>query len=764
MKNGNTNQATSREINPKINETLECLSIDLEKAQVDNIYNGIIKEYLNPVCDYGMLLFHDRPLTDIVEYSGDNLLCTWFADTSGLTPGQKVLNRKLLNIITVLSFQFDTVELKKFLAKNENNQDLKTVLDLERGESGLTILHALASMDWTNFNYGDALGLLIEAGADPNKKNDKGKTPLHYATGHNSVDSLLKAGANPNAQDIEGKTPLHYIAGFNCHVGVVDLLLKKGADPAIRDKQGKTPLHCAIHSSEIDPLLKAGANPNAQDIEGKTPLHYIVVDDCDGRSTDFLLKKDADPAIRDKQGKTPLDIAIDNHQYHIRKYFLTNNQRKLSKELYSIVDRYNGDNLDNVIKDLKEFLDKQDKQDLKVVLNIQDNLGRSEILKHVKHTCRNNDRLRNLFLEAGATDFRDHKEFSLKYKPKSSTLWGKLISSQRVKQDEFLGKVSRAQNMDQLEKVVTQAIKSGIRFNFSKQFFQNENTFQVCNFTDLVIEKIGNLEKNPKVASSIICKLVSRGAILHRGLGMAVIDELESEFEGHKINMTRAYMDHVNRTSKFMKIAKSAATGELKDAKLDNSTLYVEYSGDSIINVAKITDGARDLGLTNGEIRCERKVIKFDKNEIEVIEERGVRNYTDLADGSDVVLIFYTTQGELKVRLYPDKKDKNLIMVEVKVGYQEKWERLKNCKEEIGENCQLGGLSVNEAIGKGSFVRSGKLMRSEVISPSKKISEEVKVAVEGLKPGDMNPSSSLSCPIQVSIQQIRSPGGEPKIV
>jgi hypothetical protein len=68
---------------------------------------------------------------------------------------------------------------------------------------------------------------------------------------------------------------------------------------------------------------------------------------------------------------------------------------------------------------------------------------------------------------------------------------------------------------------------------------------------------------------------------------MGVINELESEFEDHKINTKEAYADYSSCVLKFTEIAKSAAAGEVKDAKLDNSTLYLEYSENSTIDIER---------------------------------------------------------------------------------------------------------------------------------------------------------------------------------
>jgi hypothetical protein len=156
--------------------------------------------------------------------------------------------------------------------------------------------------------------------------------------------------------------------------------------------------------------------------------------------------------------------------------------------------------------------------------------------------------------------------------------------------------------------------------------------------------------------------LVSRGAVFSNEVD---IDALASEFKDRKTNMLKAYADYINNAHKFIKVAKSATNSKLNDVRIDNPTFYLEYSEVSKIDVAKTTDGAKSIGLTQGSIEYGRNIVKISESEVEFITQKGTRNYTDPADNSDAVLTFYTSEGELGVRLYPDMQNKSRIRVEV---------------------------------------------------------------------------------------------------
>ena len=68
---------------------------------------------------------------------------------------------------------------------------------------------------------------LLAAGADVDRANNNGTTPLHCASrnGHDAVvAALLTAGADANAEITDGRTPLHW-ASLKGHGAVVARLL-----------------------------------------------------------------------------------------------------------------------------------------------------------------------------------------------------------------------------------------------------------------------------------------------------------------------------------------------------------------------------------------------------------------------------------------------------------------------------------------------------------------------------------------------------------
>jgi len=126
----------------------------------------------------------------------------------------------------------------------------------------------------------------LDAGVDPNLKNSKGATPLHYAAseGHNDiVELLIERGANVNATDRgKGGTPLDY-AYWGDQEEVIETLNEHNAQRE-HEKGGKgigqsSLIHDAALDGDIDEVqrqLDAGVDPNLKSSKGATPLFYAV--------------------------------------------------------------------------------------------------------------------------------------------------------------------------------------------------------------------------------------------------------------------------------------------------------------------------------------------------------------------------------------------------------------------------------------------------------------------------------------------------------
>ena len=156
-------------------------------------------------------------------------------------------------------------------------------------------------------NVGDVRRHLNE-GADVNKKDEQGHTPLHISArnGSNKVgEVLIERGAKVDAKDNEGRTPLH-LAARNGHAPMVDLLLAKKATVDSRDNQRRTPLHHAASERGNDTalvLLSKAAAVDAKDKKGWTPLYLASLNNFP-KMVELLINKGGN--VNPATGPSPL--------------------------------------------------------------------------------------------------------------------------------------------------------------------------------------------------------------------------------------------------------------------------------------------------------------------------------------------------------------------------------------------------------------------------------------------------------------------------
>jgi ankyrin repeat protein len=163
-----------------------------------------------------------------------------------------------------------------------------------------------------------------------------GDTPLHLAAAAvrpSVVEALLERGADPNARNRRGATPLHYACDprpaasrqwqAEQQVDVIRLLVAHGAAIDVQDKGGVTALHRAVRArspSAVRALLEAGAAADGASNKGSTPLHLAAQSTGAGGTAGaeveqieiirLLREHGADPSVNDLRGRSALDWSV----------------------------------------------------------------------------------------------------------------------------------------------------------------------------------------------------------------------------------------------------------------------------------------------------------------------------------------------------------------------------------------------------------------------------------------------------------------------
>ena len=167
--------------------------------------------------------------------------------------------------------------------------------------------------------HAPVLELLLEKGASPDPLHPGRRSPLEITMsvkgGRGLMKILLDAGADANRRDLEGRYPLHRAAVLE-DANFLLLLLQNGAEPNAADRGGDTPLHLAVRGKRRDAvthLLGAAADPNRKNRAGMTPVH-AAVKSGDQTILALLLEGGGDPNLPDRSGNSPfLEAALEGH-------------------------------------------------------------------------------------------------------------------------------------------------------------------------------------------------------------------------------------------------------------------------------------------------------------------------------------------------------------------------------------------------------------------------------------------------------------------
>ena len=178
---------------------------------------------------------------------------------------------------------------------------------------GETPLH-LASADHSRAHF---VQYLLSTGMDPLAKDKNGKTPMIKQEYIYGSLKLFRWGEWRH-------TLVHLAAHHGWMDVIIDLITKYKCDPNCKDSRGNTPLHYASHLEVVRYFINEQlCDPMTKNNDDETPLH-LACRYCNDDIVQYLLSTGkVDPLAKNKCGQSPVDIASKQaNSYDLLQLFL----------------------------------------------------------------------------------------------------------------------------------------------------------------------------------------------------------------------------------------------------------------------------------------------------------------------------------------------------------------------------------------------------------------------------------------------------------
>ena len=182
-------------------------------------------------------------------------------------------------------------------------------INIQRRSDGATALHEAAIR--SPYRSMKRMAWLVAQGADVNRRNNDGSTPLGVAMNRDRLDAvkyLIEHGADINCHDEQGLTPLRHAARRG-QKEIAQMLLEKDADITVLDSVGRTAIGLAKQygHTEIVELLSKRARQLDPEKEIMTIFDYAAIGDTEKIKS--LIATGQDVNTKSKSGATALHWA-----------------------------------------------------------------------------------------------------------------------------------------------------------------------------------------------------------------------------------------------------------------------------------------------------------------------------------------------------------------------------------------------------------------------------------------------------------------------